>query len=188
MARCHRRTPGSGWCDVTPSGRETAGQWIAHARRRRGLSQAVLAGLVGRSESWLSQVERGKRGVDSHSVLVRLAEVLRVDIKEITGAGDDDESGRRAYPDAALIEQAMMGYGARGQLDSADESGQVSLDHLHAQARSAYQDYQATRYDAAGRVLPGLIRGAEQRPGPPARPARPLTRSVPASTTPRPRC
>jgi transcriptional regulator with XRE-family HTH domain len=38
----------------------------------------VLAGLVGRSESWLSQGERGKRGVDSHSVLVRLAEVLRV--------------------------------------------------------------------------------------------------------------
>ncbi len=146
---------------MTPSGRETAGQRIARARRRRGLSQAVLAGLVGRSESWLSQVERGKRGVDSHSVLVRLAEVLRVDIEEITGAGDDDESGRRAYPAAALIEQAMMGYGAPGQPDSADESGQVSLDHLHAQARSAYQDYQATRYDAAGRVLPGLIRGAE---------------------------
>ncbi len=46
---------------------ETAGQRIARARRRRGLSQAVLAGLVGRSESWLSQVERGKRGVDSHA-------------------------------------------------------------------------------------------------------------------------
>ena len=57
--------------------REVVGQRITRARRRRGLSQAVLAGLVGRSESWLSQVERGKRGVDSHSVLVRLAEVLR---------------------------------------------------------------------------------------------------------------
>jgi transcriptional regulator with XRE-family HTH domain len=43
------------------------GQRIAQAKRRRGLSQAVLAGLVGRSESWLSQVERGKRGVDSQS-------------------------------------------------------------------------------------------------------------------------
>jgi transcriptional regulator with XRE-family HTH domain len=45
------------------------GQRIARARRRRGLPQAVLAGLVGRSESWLSQVERGKRGIDSHAVL-----------------------------------------------------------------------------------------------------------------------
>ena len=94
---------------MTPSEREAAGQRIARARRRRGLSQAVLAGLVGRSESWLSQVERGKRGVDSHSALVRLAEVLRVDIEELTGSADRDETGRRAYPAASLIEQAMMG-------------------------------------------------------------------------------
>jgi transcriptional regulator with XRE-family HTH domain len=147
---------------VTPSDRETAGQRIARARRRRGLSQAVLAGLVGRSESWLSQVERGKRGVDSHSVLVRLAEVLRMDIEEITGSGDEDETGRRAYPAAPLIERAMMGYGAPGPLDGGEESGrEVSLDFLRAQARSAYQAYQATRYDATGRILPGLIRGVE---------------------------
>src|SRR2546430_12041516 len=96
---------------MTPAEREAAGQRIARARRRRGLSQAVLAGLVGRSESWLSQVERGKRGVDSHSVLVRLAEVLRVDIEEFADPADRDETGRRAYPAVPLIEQAMMGYG-----------------------------------------------------------------------------
>jgi transcriptional regulator with XRE-family HTH domain len=37
---------------------DAAGARIARARRRRGLSQSVLAGLVGRSESWLPQVER----------------------------------------------------------------------------------------------------------------------------------
>jgi transcriptional regulator with XRE-family HTH domain len=47
------------------------------------MSQAVLAGLVGRSESWLSQVERGLRQVDGHSVLMSLAEVLRVDVAEL---------------------------------------------------------------------------------------------------------
>jgi transcriptional regulator with XRE-family HTH domain len=122
----------------------------------------VLAGLVGRSESWLSQVERGKRGVDSHSVLVRLAEVLQVDIGELTGSADRDETGRRAYPAATLIEQAMMSYGTPGPLDGGEESGRaVSLDFLRAQARCAYQAYQATRYDAAGRILPGLIRDVE---------------------------
>ena len=147
---------------MTPSDREAAGQRIARARWRRGLSQAVLAGLVGRSESWLSQVERGKRGVDSHSVLVRLAEVLRVDLEELTGSGDQDETGRRAYPAAPLIEQAMMGYGAPGPVDGGDEPGrETSLNFGRAQARSAYQAYQATRYDAAGRILPGLIRGVE---------------------------
>jgi len=143
---------------MTAAGREVAGQRIARARRRRGLSQAVLAGLVGRSESWLSQVERGKRGVDSHSVLTRLAEILRVDIEELTGSGDPDEAGRRAYPAAPLIEQAMMGYGTpgRGELEP-----RADLDHLRARVRSAYRSYQETRYDATGRVLPGLIRGAE---------------------------
>ena len=147
---------------MTPSDREAAGQRIARARRRRGLSQPVLAGLVGRSESWLSQVERGKRGVDSHSVLTRLAEVLRVDIEELTGSGNPDEISRRAHPAASLIEQAMMGYGtasAQGRVE--EHEREVSLDFLRAQARSAYQAYQATRYDATGRILPGLIRAME---------------------------
>jgi len=142
--------------------REVAGQRIARARRRRGLSQTVLAGLVGRSESWLSQVERGKRGIDSHSVLERLADVLRVHIKELTGSGDGDEPGRRVHPAASLIEQAMMAYGAPGASAEREEPDrEVSLDYLHAKARSAYQSYQATRYDTTGRILPGLIRGAE---------------------------
>ena len=105
---------------MNSSDREVAGQRIARARRRRGLSRAVLAGLVGRSESWLSQVERGKRGIDSHSVLVRLAEVLRVDIEELTGSAGD-ELGRRVHPAASLIEQAMMAYGAAGSLDAATQ-------------------------------------------------------------------
>src|SRR6266516_291312 len=129
---------------MTPSDREAAGQRIARARRRRGLSQAVLAGLVSRSESWLSQVERGKRGVDSHSVLLRLAEVLRVDLEELTGSADRNETGRPAHPATPLIEQAMMGYGTPGPLDSGEPERQPSLDFLRAQARSAYQAYQAT--------------------------------------------
>jgi transcriptional regulator with XRE-family HTH domain len=146
---------------MTPSDRETTGQRIAWARRRRGLSQAVLAGLAGRSESWLSQVERGKRGIDSHSVLVRLAEVLRVDLEELTGSADRDETGRPAHPAVPLIEQAMMGYGTSAPLGGEELGREVSLDFLRAQTRSAYQAYQATRYDAASRMLPGLIRGVE---------------------------
>ena len=146
---------------MSSSDQEATGQRIARARRRRGLSQAVLAGLVGRSESWLSQVERGKRGIDSHSVLVRLADVLRVDIEELTGAGADDEPGRRVHPAASLIEQAMMAYGVPGSAKHEGPDREVSLDYLRAKARSAYRNYQATRYDRAGRILPGLICGVE---------------------------
>jgi transcriptional regulator with XRE-family HTH domain len=151
---------------MSSSDREVAGQQIARARRRRGLSQTVLAGLVGRSESWLSQVERGKRGIDSHSVLVRLAEVLRVDIGELTGSADGDEPGRRVHPAASLIEQAMMAYGAADvSAEREDPDREVSLDYLRAKARFAYQSYQATRYDTTGRILPGLICGVETAVG-----------------------
>ncbi len=54
-------------------------------RRRRGLSQAALAGLVGRSESWLSQVERGIRSVDRLSVLLDMAKILHVDVESLIG-------------------------------------------------------------------------------------------------------
>src|SRR5437763_7262321 len=63
----------------------SVGGRIAAYRRRRGLSQAALAGLIGRSESWLSQVERGVRSVDRLSVLLDLARVLRVELAELTG-------------------------------------------------------------------------------------------------------
>ena len=146
---------------MKPLAGEAAGQRIAQARRRRGLSQAVLAGLVGRSESWLSQVERGKRGIDSHSVLTRLAEILRVDIAEITGAESGTTDTEHNYPAASLIDQAMMGYSSLGQATPGQSGWHAKLSHLRARARAAYQAYQATRYDATGRLLPGLIRDIE---------------------------
>ncbi|MGO9780035.1 MAG: helix-turn-helix domain-containing protein [Streptosporangiaceae bacterium] len=158
---------------MKPPDGEVAGERIARARRRRGLSQAVLAGLVGRSESWLSQVERGKRGIDSHSVLTRLAEILRVDVAEITGPDPGSTHAEHTHPAAPLIEQAMLGYGAPGEAASRQPRRHIQLSHLRAQARTAYQAYQATRYDAASRLLPGLIRDIEAAshittPGPPA--------------------
>lgn len=62
------------WDDET-----TVGERIAYYRRRRGYSQAVLSGLVGRSEEWLSQLERGARDLDRLSMLVQVAEALKVE-------------------------------------------------------------------------------------------------------------
>ncbi|MGH8899370.1 MAG: helix-turn-helix domain-containing protein [Egibacteraceae bacterium] len=56
----------------------SVGQRIAFFRCRLGMAQLTLAERVGRSESWLSKVERGDRGCDSLALIVALAEVLRV--------------------------------------------------------------------------------------------------------------
>jgi transcriptional regulator with XRE-family HTH domain len=63
----------------------SVGDRIAIYRRRRGLSQLALANMIGRSEAWLSQVERGIRHVDRVSVLIRLAQVLRVTVEDLIG-------------------------------------------------------------------------------------------------------
>ena len=60
------------------------GERIAYYRRRRGLSQVKLAGLLGRSESWLSQVERGVRSIDRISVLIEVAGALNVPVTELS--------------------------------------------------------------------------------------------------------
>jgi hypothetical protein len=106
-------------------------------------------------------VERGKRSIDSHSVLTRLASILQVDVADIAGPDPGTMDTEHAYPAAPLIEQAMLDYGAAGEVAS-EQSGRLSrMNHLRARARSGYQAYQATRYDATGHLLPGLIRDVE---------------------------
>jgi transcriptional regulator with XRE-family HTH domain len=62
------------------------GRRIQLLRERRGLSRAVVAGLCGRSESWLKKIEHGTRQAVRLPTLIRLAEVLRVDdLTELTG-------------------------------------------------------------------------------------------------------
>jgi transcriptional regulator with XRE-family HTH domain len=49
------------------TGAQVTGERIAFHRKRLGLSQAELATRIGRSVSWVSQVERGVRAVDRRS-------------------------------------------------------------------------------------------------------------------------
>lgn len=59
------------------------GSQIAYHRKRLGLSQTELAGRIGRSDSWVSQVERGVRSVDRLSVLQTVADALGVTVSEL---------------------------------------------------------------------------------------------------------
>jgi transcriptional regulator with XRE-family HTH domain len=63
--------------------RPDLGEQVGVRRRQQGLSRRAVANLVGRSEEWLRQVERGQRRLDSIEVLVHLARVLHID--DLTG-------------------------------------------------------------------------------------------------------
>lgn len=62
----------------------TTGARIARYRRRRGMTQECLAGLVGRTVDWLGKVEHDRIPVDRLSVLRALAVALRVSVGDLT--------------------------------------------------------------------------------------------------------
>src|SRR5215212_984415 len=85
----------------------SVGERIAFYRRRRGLTQAVLAGLVGRTEDWLSKVERGERQVRRLDVVTELARALRVTVGDLLGQPvlvEDDERN----DDVPAVRDALM--------------------------------------------------------------------------------
>jgi transcriptional regulator with XRE-family HTH domain len=108
----------------------------------------AVAGLVGRSESWLSQVERGVLRMDSHAVLLDLARVLRVDITDLTG--EQKPAGPAAGPGAlertSAIERALLAGG-----------GDASTEDLWPAVQAAHVEYQAAHYDLVLDRLPALI-------------------------------
>jgi transcriptional regulator with XRE-family HTH domain len=86
----------------------SVGEWIAFYRRRRGLTQAVLAGLVGRSEDWLSKVERGERQARRLDVLSELARALRVSVGDLLGQPVLVEAEQPGADDIPAIRSALM--------------------------------------------------------------------------------
>jgi DNA-binding XRE family transcriptional regulator len=55
---------------------------LAFWRRRRGLTQAALAAVVGASQPFLAQIETGRREGGVH-LYARLAEALKVRIEDL---------------------------------------------------------------------------------------------------------
>ncbi|MBV9164377.1 MAG: helix-turn-helix transcriptional regulator [Pseudonocardiales bacterium] len=57
----------------------TVGERVALYRRRKGITQEVLAGLLGRSVEWLAQFERGVKELDRLSTMVAIADALGIE-------------------------------------------------------------------------------------------------------------
>jgi transcriptional regulator with XRE-family HTH domain len=141
------------------------GERIAIYRRRRGLTQLVLAGLVGRSESWLSQVERGTRPIDRLSVLIDIAHVLKVNVTDLTGQPFSlAPNGNLENQTVRAIRQALTRYDAILVLDlaSGNDAARPNPATLRRDLRQAWQLRQAARYTELGTMLPRLLADAER--------------------------
>ncbi|GAA0534985.1 helix-turn-helix transcriptional regulator [Saccharopolyspora thermophila] len=134
------------------------GERIRVYRRRRGLSQSALAGLVGRSESWLSQVERGIRSVDKLSILIDIARVLKVDVETLAGRPFSlAPNGAFELANLEAIRAALTAYPSLGQR----RTPTLTVDEAQNLTAEAHQHYQAADYSRAARLLSHLLTGTD---------------------------
>jgi transcriptional regulator with XRE-family HTH domain len=138
--------------NVAVAGDKSLGDRVRAVRTRRGMSREVVAALCGRSEEWLRQIERGKRGT-SLKMVVRLAEVLRVD--DLTDLlGEDAPTAvyaRPEHPALSRVRLALSSYGVNGE--------PVRPDDLRRRVRQAWRLRAVSNRDRTdlAAVLPGLL-------------------------------
>src|SRR4051794_24191028 len=136
------------------------GERVSVYRRRRGISQAALAGLVGRSESWLSQVERGIRSVDSLPVILDLARVLRVEPEKLIGRPwEYAPNGEATVDKLDQVRGFLTRYDDLLDPAAGDAPDAAALRQAIAEVHVAYQ---AARYQEVIGGLPDMLAVADR--------------------------
>ncbi|MCI3930260.1 helix-turn-helix domain-containing protein [Streptomyces sp. AN091965] len=140
----------------------TIGERVAWYRHRRGLSQEVLAGLVGRTSDWLGKAENNRIELDRLSVIRALAHALDVSVSDLIGEPTllewSNDSGRRTVP---ALREALMDYRQLTPLLSAPADGEPpTLANLRTDVGEVWDAYQASRFGFATQQLPLLLADA----------------------------
>ncbi|MFI6504397.1 helix-turn-helix domain-containing protein [Nonomuraea typhae] len=137
----------------------TIGQRIAWYRRRRGLSQEVLAGLVGRTTDWLSKVENDRISLDRLSVIKSIANALDVSLGDLLAEPSlfewSDDRGSHSIPAlrAALTDYRQLSPMAVriGQEEPPSSAG------LASEIAEVWKAYQSSLYTKVVERLPVLL-------------------------------
>ena len=141
----------------------SVGERIAWYRRRRGMSQQVLAGLVNRTADWLSKIENSRIDLDRFSVLQSLASALDVTVGDLIGEplllDWSVDSGRLTVP---ALRTALMDYRQIAPLLGGVPAGTPpELDALARNVGQVWEAYQDSRYGYVTNRLLSLLAQAQ---------------------------
>src|SRR5918998_2772799 len=140
----------------------SVGDRIAFYRRRRQLTQRVLAQLVGRSEDWLSKVERNERDVRRLDVLNELARALRVTVGDLLGQPVLLEDEHPKDDDVPAVRDALMSHRRLSQtLFGSRAVEAVAVESVARFSRHAWTNYKQGQLGRVVAALPNLIRSAQ---------------------------
>jgi transcriptional regulator with XRE-family HTH domain len=128
------------------------GERVRFYRQAGGKTQAVVAGLAGVTEDYLSQIERGLK-TPSTALLHRLARVLGVPTSVLFGESSAEPT-TPGHPLSAAIHAALAAGGK-----TADAGAAPDLPGLRARVNTAWQSWQNAphRYSQTAPLLPSLI-------------------------------
>lgn len=135
------------------------GERLRIIRERRGLHRDVVAARVGKSTDWLKKVELGYRLPPRLPMLLKLTDILSVDLAALTG--DDPAplgpARREAHPAVPALREAI-----ETPLLTLDGHAPTDPRRLQAMLETAWQTWHAAPAprEATGRILPELIRDA----------------------------
>lgn len=141
------------------------GQRIKELRRSRGMSQADLAAAMNRSESWVSQVERGVQPVERLSVLQALADALGASVRDVRPDAATEPEQEEAQPvsnDLDALRIALTGHPALGTLFGAESSRPaMTADDFRRQVDEVWELAHASSYAALSERISTLLPALE---------------------------
>ena len=140
-------------------GARTLGERVTELRTRRGLSQRELAGEVGRSESWVSQVERDVLKVERRPVLRALADALGVSVRDLSPDGTEEVAGGepRGGGDLDSLRLVLTGHPAPDLLLAEPSSITIDLQSFQDRVTAAWGLTHASEFAAVNAALVQLL-------------------------------
>ncbi|WP_279638524.1 helix-turn-helix transcriptional regulator [Kitasatospora albolonga] len=160
--------------EVTSEERRAFGARVAGLREARGLTQKQLAAEIGRTASWLSQVERGIQPVNRLDVLRLLADGLGVSVQELRA--DAPAQGPAEGPAVELsndLDQARLvisGHAVPEVLLDAAEPSPASLEEIQRAVDRVWELTHANEFAELSALLGPLVPRIERaaRTAPPS--------------------
>lgn len=136
------------------------GERIAFYRRRRGYTQEVLAGLVGRGTDWLAKIERGDRPPPRIDKLTELARTLRVPLGDLLGQPELFEE-ENELDDVPAVRDALMSPRRLSKLLFGSAAAGAPPRPTSVFVERSWDDYQAGKVGNVVAALPGLLQTAQ---------------------------